>query len=427
MRELEHQFPDNLAVVGVHSGKYTTERETAHIRDASIRLGAAHPTLNDRQFRVWRSYAVSAWPTLVAIDPRGYVVGMHAGEFSAAALVPFVERVIADARSAGTLEARPLSFAPDPPTTEPGMLAFPGKLVVADRRIAIADSGHHRVLVGSLDDAGTHMLVEHIIGGDAAGYRNGDEPLFHNPQGVIFAGDTLYVADAGNHSIRAITIATGATRTVGGTGQQARTASDLAAGAMSSPWDIVLAGDTLFVAMAGIHQLWTVDLLTGRSGVHSGSSAEELHDGSHSEAALAQPMGLCIAGDTVCFTDSESSAVRIADRSRIGGVSTIVGTGLFDFGDVDGIGDVVRLQHPQGIALASDGRLLVADSYNGALKWIDRKTRSSETWIRGLHEPAGVALTEQKVYVADTDLHRIAVVDRTTSEISTLAMSSRAP
>ena len=427
MRELEQQFPDDLTVVGVHSGKYTAERETAHVRDASIRLGATHPTLNDRQFRVWRSYAVSAWPTLVAIDPRGYVVGMHAGEFSASALVPFVERVIAGARKAEALEARPLSFAPDPPTAEPGILAFPGKLAVADRRIAVADSGHHRVLVGSLDEGGTHMLVERIIGGDAAGCRNGDEPLFHNPQGIVFAGDTLYVADAGNHSIRAITIATGAARTVAGTGQQARTTSDLAAGAMSSPWDIVLDGDTLFVAMAGIHQLWTVDLLTGRSEVHCGSGAEALHDGSHSEAALAQPMGVCIAGDTIYFTDSESSAVRIVDRGRSGGVSTIVGTGLFDFGDIDGLGDVVRLQHPQGIALASDGRLLVADSYNGALKWIDRDTHSSETWIRGLHEPAGVALTEQKGYVADTDLHRIAVVDRATSEISTLTMSLRAP
>ena len=424
MRELEHLFPDVLAVVGVHSGKYTAERDTSHIRDASIRLGAAHPTLNDRQFRVWRSYAVSAWPTLAAIDPRGYVVGMHAGEFTASALVPFVERVLADARNTGTLDARPLAFAPDAPTREPDMLAFPGKVAVAERRIAVADSGHHRVLAGSLDDTGTQMVVERIIGGDVAGFRDGAELLFNHPQGLAFADDVLYVADAGNHAIRAITFASGATRTVAGTGEQARTANDIASGAMSSPWDLALHGDTLFVAMAGMHQLWTVSLATGHTAFHSGSGAEELHDGAHSKAALAQPMGLCVTDDAIYLTDSESSAVRVADRDETGRVSTIVGTGLFDFGDVDGVGDLVRLQHPQGIARVSDGRLLIADSYNGALKWIDPTARSAQTWIRGLHEPAGVAVTDQKVYVADTNQHLIAVVDRATSEVATLTIVS---
>ena len=162
--------------------------------------------------------------------------------------------------------------------------------------------------------------------------------------------------------------------------------------------------------MAGIHQLWTIDIASGRTAVHSGSGAEELHDGPHAAATLAQPMGLCIAADTVYFTDSESSAVRVADHAAGGGVRTIVGTGLFDFGDVDSVGDDVRIQHPQGIALAADGRLLIADSYNGALKWIDPATRRAKTLVRGLHEPAGVALAGNRIFVAETNRHRIAVV-----------------
>lgn len=402
MRELEERFGDSIAVVGVHSGKFTGERETSHIRDAALRLEAVHPTVNDRQFRIWRSFAVNAWPTLVAIDPRGYVVGQRAGEFTAESLVPFIEGVLAAARAAGTLDEKPLHFAGDAPSESPGTLRFPGKIAIDGRRIAIADSGHHRVLVGELDAGGRRMRVTRIVGGD--------EALFDNPQGLAFSGDTLYVADPGVHSIRAISLGDGSVRTLAGIGRQARTRRDLAAGALSSPWDIALAAGTMFVAMAGIHQLWTIDIASGRTAVHSGSGAEELHDGPHAAATLAQPMGLCIAADTVYFTDSESSAVRVADHAAGGGVRTIVGTGLFDFGDVDSVGDDVRIQHPQGIALAADGRLLIADSYNGALKWIDPATRRAKTLVRGLHEPAGVALAGNRIFVAETNRHRIAVV-----------------
>jgi DNA-binding beta-propeller fold protein YncE len=416
-------FPNDIAVVGVHSGKFTEERVTANIRDASIRLGATHPIVNDRQFRVWREYAVRAWPTLIAIDPRGYVVGMQAGEFSATALMPFIERVLTAARRAATLDSRALHFAADPPTVTPDALAFPGKVAVDGGRIAIADSGRHRVLVGTLDDSGVQMRIDRVLGGETSGYRDGAEPLFQNPQGLAFAGDTLYVADAGNHSIRAVTLATGLTRTLAGTGHQARTSSDLDAGALSSPWDVAVHADTLYVAMAGTHQLWTVDLATGHAAVHSGSGAEELHDGTHADAALAQPMGLCLSDGELFVADSESSAIRASDRSRAGGVRTIVGTGLFDFGDVDGVGDAVRLQHPQAIARAPDGRLLVADSYNGALKWIDAARRETRTWMRGLHEPSGLAITAERVYVADTNRHRVVVVDLATTTLSELALS----
>jgi hypothetical protein len=422
LRELEARYPHQIAVVGVHSGKYTAERETPRIRDASIRLDAVHPTINDRQFRLWRAYAVRAWPTLVVIDPAGYVVGMQAGEFTADAIAPFLDRVIAESRAAGTLAEGALQFPAEPPTSAPGTLAYPGKVAVHGRRIAIADSGHHRVVVGTLDEEGATMQVERVLGGPEAGYRDGAQPLFRNPQGLVFDGETLFLADAGSHTVRAITLATGASRTIAGTGRQLRSAVDEAQGALSSPWDLALADGVLYVAMAGIHQLWTVELATGRADVFSGSGAEELHDGPHDTAALAQPMGICVGDDRLYFVDAESSAVRVADRDPNGGVRTIVGTGLFDFGDVDGMGDEVRMQHQQGIARDSGGRLLVCDSYNDALRWVNPASRRAETWVRGFHEPAGLAIGEHAVYVADTNAHRIAVVDRRTAETITLSI-----
>jgi hypothetical protein len=420
LRELEERYADQIAVVGVHSGKYTAERVTSRILDASIRLDAIHPTINDRQFRLWRAYAVRAWPTLVAIDPAGFVVGMQAGEFTAHSVESFIERVIADARSARTLVDGPLRFPADGPTVAPATLAFPGKVALDGRRLAIADSGHHRILVGTVSDTGTSLRVEQVIGG-GAGYRDGPAPLFRNPQGVELHGDVAYVADAGNHAVRAISLATGAARTVAGTGEQLRSRQDLTGGALSSPWDLCRVDGTLYVALAGIHRLWTVHLADGVAGPFSGTGAEELLDGPHARAALAQPMGICAAGDSLQFVDAESSAVRIADRERSGGVRTIVGTGLFDFGDRDGTGDDVRLQHPQGIA-AADGRLLICDSYNDSLKWVDPSTRRVETWWRGFHEPAGVAIGERFVYVADTNAHRIAVIERGGGETRELAI-----
>ncbi len=422
LREIEQRFPHEIAIVGVHSGKFTAERETAAIRDASVRLNAIHPTINDRQFRVWRAYAVRAWPTLVVIDPNGRVIGQHAGEFTADGIAPFLERVIGDARREGALQPSRVAIHADPPSTPPTLFRYPGKVAVDGARIAIADSGNHRVLLGHLDDDGRRMRVERTIGGDAAGYRDGVDPLFHNPQGLCFHGDTLFVADAGNHAIRAIVTSTGASTTLAGTGRQARAAADLAAGALASPWDIVVAHGALQVAMAGRHQLWSVDLVTGSATVLCGSGAEALHDGTRAEAALAQPMGLCLSGDRLYVADSESSAIREVDLTADGGVRTIVGTGLFDFGDADGVGDVVRLQHPQAVVATPDGRLLVADSYNGALKWIDPAARRAERWIGGLSEPSGLAVGDARIYVAECNQHRIAVVDRATGTTATLVI-----
>jgi hypothetical protein len=427
LRRLEEKYPEHVAVVGVHSGKYLTERVTERIREASIRLGATHPVLNDRQFRVWRAYAVRAWPTLVAVDPRGYVVGTHAGEFTAEGIEPFVERTLATARAEGLLTPDALHFTPDASDgVGSGQLRYPGKVAVDGPRIAIADSGNHRVLVARLEQNGRRARIERVLGG-TRGYADGPDATarFDSPQGMCFDGDrTLYVADAENHAIRQVDLGTGEVRTLAGTGEQRRTREDMRAGALSSPWDVTLVGRTLFVAMAGVHQIWGLELDAGevgaRSVMRSGSGAEEIHDGSHSEAALAQPMGITSAGGRLYFVDAESSAVRWAHADPSGRVATIVGTGLFDFGDKDGVGDDVRMQHQQGIARHGDGRLLVADSYNDALKWVDPATRRAETWLRGFSEPSGVAIGGNLAYVADTNAHRIAVAaleSRTVEEL----------
>jgi DNA-binding beta-propeller fold protein YncE len=420
LRKLEERYGQDLLVIGIHSGKYHAERKTPRIQDAASRLGVHHPIVNDRQFRIWRSFAVSAWPTIVALDGRGYVVGAHAGEFSAEALTPFLD---------GLVGGKPKKTQTDPemnegedarrPVADGTLLRYPGKVAVDGVRIAISDSGNHRVILGRLD--GNTAAVERVIGGGRRGFADGPTPEFDSPQGLAFDGDMLLVADAENHSIREIDLASGTTRTLAGTGNQLRTVRDKSEGALSSPWDLTISDGQVYVAMAGMHQLWVIDVATRAGHAYAGMGGEDIRDGSREEALLAQPMGITHRGNRLYFADSESSAIRWCDMDS-GEVATIVGTGLFDFGDTDGAGDQVRLQHPQGVAIAPDGRLLIADSYNDCLKWIDPASRRSTKWIAGLSEPSGVACGPDRVYVADTNAHRIVTVDYESGEITPLTL-----
>ena len=419
MRELEEQFSEQLAVIGVHSGKFIAERETARIADAARRLGVAHPVVNDRQFRIWRSHAVRAWPTIVVIDPNGYALGMHAGEFTAEMVAPTIRKIIDTA--GGSIQRSAMRHEPHGPVST--MLRYPGKVAVSGTRLAIADSANDRIVVADLNGAAdaAQATVSAVYGG-TRGYRDGDDPLFDHPQGLLFDGDRLLVADAFNHAIREIDLTTREVRTVAGTGRQLRTRADLAAGALSSPWDLARVGDDVAIAMAGNHRIYLLDREAGRAHPLAGSGAEAIDDGPLDSAALAQPMGICSDGSKLYFADAESSAIREADLQPQGTVGTIVGTGLFDFGDVDGDGTAVRLQHPQGILHVADGRLLIVDSYNDALKWLDRESRRVTTWIRGLHEPEGAAAGDGVIYIADTNAHRIAVAPLAGGEVVDLSL-----
>jgi hypothetical protein len=408
-------YDANVLIIGVHSGKFVAERETQRILEASIRLGVGHPIVNDRQFRVWRSFAVRAWPTLVAIDTNGYVAASHAGEFTLEMVEPLLDTLIGMPVKARHSVAR--TYVPDLSAIPSGRLRYPSKVVVDETRIAISDTGNHRVLVGSLE-TGHRMRIERIV----SEVNDGTLPVkaLVSPHGLVFKGDRLFVTDSGAHLVWAVDLNSGEVRVLAGTGHQLRTRDDRANGALSSPWDIVAVGETLYVAMAGVHQLWSIDIASGVLRIHAGTGGEDLVDGPCQEAALAQPMGLATDGVSLYFTDAESSAVRRAAISPIGAVQTLIGTGLFDFGDVDGSGDEVRMQHQQGLAVHRSGKLLVVDSYNDCIKWLNVESRAAHVWLRGFHEPGGAAVGETFAYVADTNAHRIVVAEFASGEMREL-------
>jgi DNA-binding beta-propeller fold protein YncE len=133
--------------------------------------------------------------------------------------------------------------------------------------------------------------------------------------------------------------------------------------------------------------------------------------------------------------DSESSAVRAISLTGERQVTTLVGTGLFDFGDVDGIGENALLQHVQAVCFV-DGMVYLADTYNNRIKVLNPQTREVKSFagngIAGfqdglLHEaqfnePAGLAAANGKLYVADTNNHAIRVIDMAEGTVETLTV-----
>lgn len=418
-----------FVVIGVHSAKFENEATRENILAAVHRYRIAHPVLIDEQMRLWRAYAVRAWPTLVLVDPQGYIVGYVSGEGHREVLDGAIADLLRRHREAGTLAPVPLRIRRESRAPAPTGLAFPGK-VLADlhtRRLIISDSGHHRIIVTTWPDATGRCEPTRVIGSGRPGRDDGPatHASFRDPQGLALLEDTLFVADTGNHLIRRIDLRTGNVSTFAGTGEISYDRHGGNTGTqqgLNSPWDLAIRDNTLYVAMAGLHQIWAFDLATARGEPVAGSGREDIIDGPAPRAALAQPSGLAVHGEQIFFADSEASAVRFLDlRSRE--VVTLVGRGLFIFGDVDGALPDARLQHPLGVAVWNN-RVLVADTYNHKIRSIDLPAGPVGTLAGlghaaprgpdgqpGFYEPGGIAVAEDTLFVADTNHHRIVMLD----------------
>jgi DNA-binding beta-propeller fold protein YncE len=439
LKKLEAKYANQLVVIGVHSAKFQNEKETENIRRIILRYEIEHPVYNDSEFAVWQSYGVRAWPTQVLIDPAGYVVGAASGEGNYEVFDQAIAKIVDEGRKRGELNEEPLKLVLERAKVGDLPLAFPGKILAdaASDRLFIADSNHNRIVVTKLD--GT--LVDTIGVGDA-GAADGafDKATFYRPQGLALSGDSLYVADTENHLIRRVNLKARTVETIAGTGKQTRDyfkTGPARSVALSSPWDLQLAGQTLYIAMAGPHQIWKLDLDKNEVSTFAGSGREQRSDGPLLESGFAQPSGLAVSNQTLYVADSESNIIRAIDFAS-GRVKTLVGGDLFEFGDVDGSGDDVRLQHPLGL-LAYGDKVLIADTYNHKIKELDPgKRRVSSLFGSGkpgqadgampsFYEPGGLALANDKLYIADTNNHAIRVVDLKTKQASTLRLNGLTP
>jgi len=436
LKTLEQRFPDELVVVGVHSAKFANEKSTDNLKRILVRYEIEHPVANDANLEIWRRYGAKAWPTRVIIDPAGNIVGTALGEGNLEGFVNAIRTVVRVFDERGEINRSPLPLQLERQRHDDQPLLYPGKLVADEQsnRLFIADSNHNRIVVSSLDG----KLIE-VIGSGLQGDNDGifSQARFYRPQGLALDRDELYVADTENHQIRVVDFQARAVHTVAGTGKQGAWSGeggDALGVDLNSPWDLALRTGILIVAMAGSHQLWVIDLLHNQAYPYAGTGEEARRDGVVNQATFAQPSGLAIdsstalgAGSNTLFVaDAESNALRAVQLPPANAVTTIAGGDLFEFGDKDGTGDAVRLQHPLGLA-AQDGRVFIADTYNHKIKMLDPASGKVSTFASGFHEPGGLSIAGNTLFVADTNNHAIRTVDLRTRKVGTLAIEGLTP
>ncbi|MAU10114.1 MAG: hypothetical protein CL607_09855 [Anaerolineaceae bacterium] len=449
IQQIEETFPDEVVVIGVHSAKFLNEGETENISQIVQRYNLHHPVINDDEFEVWRSFGASAWPTFAIVDPRGNMVALQAGEVPFEAFERYISGMIDYYDSLGTdeIDRTPLELALEG-ASDPGTpLRFPGK-VLADpdgNRLFIADSNHHRIVVADL----TTYEVLSVIGDGQRGFVDGEynEVRFDQPQGMALGDGWLYVADVNNHAIRVVDLEAQKVRTIAGNGIMGTSLAPFGTAfnaprevPLRSPWDVELSpdGETLYIAMAGMHQIWSMNLATDSLQASIGNGREAQFNARLSNSELAQPSGLFLTGDLLYFADSESSTIRVADLAN-DSVAAVAGTpnnDLFDFGDIDGEYTVNRLQHPLGVTGTADGsQIYIADTYNSKIKLYDPETQETNTLfgqtgnggyrdggadVAAFDEPGGLDYVDGTLYVADTNNHVIRVIDLEAETVETV-------
>jgi len=415
LKYLEQKYKSSVTVIGVHSAKFDNEKETENIRQAILRYDIQHPVLIDKDFRVWQEYAVKAYPTFIVIDPKGYIVATLTGEGKREILDELISKLIKQYQDENKINFQEIDLILEKdktPLITP--LAFPGKVLAANSKLFIADSGHHRIVVSNLNGE-----VLYIVGNGKSGLKNGNfqSAEFSSPQGMTFdeANNILYVADTENHTIRKVDFHRGKVETIAGIREN-----------LNSPWDLVKLSNKLFIAMAGSHQIWQLDLESHIIKNYAGRGAESCFDGKLPESAFAQPSGITTDGQKLYIADSEVSSIRCIDIEK-GLVKTICGSGdLNAFGDADRLGFDVRLQHCLGIEYA-DNKLWIADTYNHKIKLVNPVTGDCKSFLDNdsicFSEPSGLSFYDGYLYVADTNNHQILKVNLETLVVETMEFS----
>ncbi|TFG01755.1 MAG: redoxin domain-containing protein [Promethearchaeota archaeon] len=442
LKYLEEKYKnDPFIVIGVHSPKFPNEKDIRNIRSAVARYEIEHPILVDSEMRLWKSYGIRAWPSYLLIGTDGKVISMLSGEGKRDELDMTIKEALEKGRQEGTIAKKRIH--PKPDIHLESFLKFPSKLEMNNSgdQLFISDSNHNRILHLQLEDDTIGNVIS-IIGNGKQGYYDGSflDAEFNKPQGLAFKDNKLFIADTENHLIREADLISKTVRTIAGTGQQGyvRTYQGNALNAsLSSPWDLALDEDVLYIAMAGLHQIWKLNIRTGIIKSFAGSGKEDIIDGPLKEAALAQPSGLSLdeKNKKLYFADSEVSGLRYVDIENKN-VKTLIGHGLFVFGLKNGSFKEALLQHPLGLEFV-ENKIFLADTYNHAIRIADLDARVMTNLIHSprkgvcmigdencdalpLFEPNDLKYKENKLYITDTNNHLIRIYDFKTKSLDDL-------
>ena len=364
IKQLQNEYPD-LRVIGVHTGKFTREKESASILKAMKRLGITYRVINDADAKLFDAYAIKAWPTMVLIDEGGYIIGQFSGEGKSVDIRKLLKESIFKVSMS------------EEETVSIKQLHYPEKLLCTEEYLFIANTG-------------ADCIWQCDYNGDILAIYEG----LYSPMGMAFQNGTLYVANRGENSVVKIDLSTKKKMKV--------------LEGLSAPYDLMIEDNLLVIALTGSHEILLYDLNEQKELLRIGNRFEALRDGDFETVQLAQPSGLSACGDRIWFVDAESSSLRCIENTQ---VKSYIGEGLFTFGDSNE--KEILLQHPQDVVCGKigdgcgGGRLFIADTYNHKIKAYDPESGTSMTLLDNLHEPCGISKKGCELFVADTNAHQI--------------------
>ncbi len=381
IKMLHTRYGSELCVIGVHTGKFTHEKEQNALQDALKRYGIEFAVVNDPEHLIADAYAVKGWPTTILIDNRGYLVHHASGEQK---LREWQGRL-----SACGLQANSVSLNKNVVKRE---LSFPQKVLTTPEFLAVSNTGNNAVWLSDYDGK-----VFDVIDVD-------------NPMGLAFKDDRLYICESDKGTVVCY--------------EMKHKEKQIILEGLRNPFDLAVNDKDLFVALAGSHLINSYTLSDMALTASYGNRFEALRDGSEEACQLAQPSGLALMDETLYFVDAESSSLRKIEN---GDVTTLLGEGLFIYGDSDS-GEIL-LQHPQGVCpgIVGDGcgggRLFIADTFNNKVKAYFPDDNSMRTLVSDLNEPSGIAKKGCELYIANTNAHEIVVFDLSKMESRVMKFS----
>ncbi len=299
--------------------------------------------------------------------------------------------------------------------------SFPrGVAVDGSGNVFVADTGNETIR--KVTPAGVVTTLAGLATSVGSADGTGSGARFTSPSGVAVDGSgNVYVADAGNDTVRKVTPAGAVTTVAGlaetdgstdGTGSEAR---------FHYPSGVASDGSgNVYVADAGNHTIRKVTssgVVTTLAGLASTYGSE---DGPGSEARFYRPKGVAVDGSgNVYVTDSENHTIRKVTPSGV--VSTLAGQ-AGTYGSVDGTGSEARFHQPGGVAVDGSGNVVVADSLNHTIRKVT--PAGVVTTLAGLAQsrgsadgtgsgarfsgPGGLSVDPSgNVYVADVGNHTI--------------------
>ncbi len=427
IKKLEQEFGNKLTVIGVHSGKFSNEKDFDSIKKAVLKYDISHPVINDEALKIWNSFEVNAWPSFILINPHGNVVKRYVGEEDIQYIRKDVKRMVGKYRY--QLNRNDLPEFLEKNKIAMRVLSYPSKITYSNKfsyksyngaALFIANSGRNEILVTTL---GGEILLE--IGSKSAGFQDGNitQARFNNPTGLLYKNQKLYVADTANHAIREIDFKENKVITLLGTGLRGQKIRGQGIAArdttLASPSDIEFYPDedNLAIANSGTHQILKFNLKNKTVSVLAGDGLEGIIDGIYPKNSLAQTSDLKAFGTKLYFIDSETSSLRVLNKN--GEVETLIGKGLFEFGQKDGDKNNALMQHPLGLTVSSKG-VYISDSFNHTIRKYDFASKKLYDFIANgkkgeelgkttnFDEPDGIIFIDEKEFiVCDTNNNRL--------------------